>query len=79
MEERLRQLIKSLTGFKDWALNMEKSLSFQNNYETLPCSFIHSTHYNEKDYQTHNCSTYRNTNESHQKDMIGSLKEVINY
>jgi hypothetical protein len=91
LEDRNSHLIKNLTSFKDWAINMEKNILNNTNCkndslnldikDNKPLSLRYtsaSTTRLDKDLANSSKNNYRNFmhTEVHQKQMLDSLRDV---
>lgn len=93
LEDRNNHLIKNLSSFKDWAINMEKNIlssSINKNdsinletKENKPISVRYASAYStrvDKDLVNSSKNNYRNFihTEVHQKQLLDSLRDVKN-
>jgi len=91
LEDRNNHLIKNLSSFKDWAINMEKNIlssSINKNdsinletKENKPISVRYASAYStrvDKDLVNSSKNNYRNFihTEVHQKQLLDSLRDV---
>ena len=91
LEDRNNHLIKNLSSFKDWAINMEKNILSSSinkndsiNFETKenkPISVRYASAYStrvDKDLVNSSKNNYRNFihTEVHQKQLLDSLRDV---